>query len=628
MFKEEKIKKWIVILPLLGVIFTSIVLTVFHINKIQTFYNNEFKLIQIQNKQKIKDSIKSKIDIISELVENNFSLDNHYDKKYILNKTQKLLNQINFSGKGYIFAYDFQGNTIAHIKKELIGTNRWSLQHNNKFLVQEMIKGAKKTSAGFFYEYKATINPKTNLPEQKISYIKSLNNINWVIGTGVYLDSLESSIKERERELNDDLISSINKILLISLLVTLLGIIIMMYLSNKIYAIFNKYQNVIVQKNIELEKKVIKRTQDQQSLLELFDKADSILFKWDYNKQKFTYMSKNLMHILGLKVNDLKNNKGLYKDFIHKDDIERFNAEYENTIKNGVNYFEHTPYRIVTRDKKIKWIHDCKLLVRNHNSDLSYLICYMTDITQMKEQENILIEQTKMFALNEMIKNIAHQWRQPLCAISTAASGIKLHNELNILETKTLHEFIDGIIYNSNHLSETINLFDDFSSANKKETKLTIEDLINKNLKLIDCNIKPNEIKVITNIEKDLFFYGNEQELMQVMMHILNNSIDELLKKSYQSKKIIIIETINDKSNLIIKIKDNAGGIEPEYIDRIFEPYFTTKHQSFGAGLDLYISKKIIQDLKGDLTVKNLAFNYEANRYRGALFTIILPLQN
>jgi len=626
MIKEHNIKKWVVILPILGVVFTSIILTTFYISKIQSFYKKEIENTYINNKNHSKQIIKNRINIVRELIDKNFEPDpGEHKREYVINKSKEILNNINFSQEGYIFAYDFKGNTIAHIKKELIGKNRWTLKINNKFIIQEFVQTAKISQNGFFQEYKATVNPKTNLSEEKVSFIQPLKNIDWIIGTGIYIDNIKSTTIKKESSLNNQLFESIKKIILISIGVTLFGIVIMTYISNKIYAIFRRYQHIIIQKNIDLEKKVIKRTEEQNSLLELFNNADTILFKWDYKKDKFTYMSNSIKNILGYDKQKFLQDQTAYKEFIHPDDIKQYNDEYETEMENNTHYFEHSPYRLLTKDKKIKWIHDCKLIVKNNDNDLLYSIGYMTDITKIKNQEDSLINQTKMLALNEMIGNIAHQWRQPLSVISVAASGIKLHNELGILDDENIDTSVSGILKNCNYLSETINNFHELSKPNDEKNIFNIKDIVNKTIHLLHSNIKPNGIDVIIDNDNELNIYANEQKTIQVIMHIVNNSIDELIKKPNGIHKYIFISIVHEHKDIKILIKDNAGGIKNKHLNKIFEPYFTTKHQSQGAGLDLYISQKIIQDMKGTITVENQEFIYEENKFTGALFTINLP---
>ena len=113
-----------------------------------------------------------------------------------------------------------------------------------------------------------------------------------------------------------------------------------------------------------------------------------------------------------------------------------------------------------------------------------------------------------------------------------------------------------------------------------------------------------------------------------MIINILNNSRDELIKKDSNTEKLVFINVSKEKKNLLLEIKDNAGGIPENIIERIFEPYFTTKYQSQGTGIGLYMSSEIIhKSMNGKINVKNITFDYEEKNYTGALFTILIPLE-
>jgi signal transduction histidine kinase len=248
------------------------------------------------------------------------------------------------------------------------------------------------------------------------------------------------------------------------------------------------------------------------------------------------------------------------------------------------------------------------------------------EVEKNYKKNKLLFQQSKMAAMGEMIGNIAHQWRQPLSLITSAASGIKLKKELNILEDKEHRESLDAIIQSANHLSSTIDDFRYFFSPNKNRTTLYSTELFQKIFKLLESEFKSKNIQVIQNIDKlELCTYENE--LIQVIINILNNAKDELLKIEDYDNRYIFIDLYEEDGNMIIKIKDNAGGISESIIDRIFEPYFTTKHKSQGTGIGLYMSEEIIsKHLEGRLSVSNYEKNIEGRKDIGAEFLILLPL--
>ena len=242
------------------------------------------------------------------------------------------------------------------------------------------------------------------------------------------------------------------------------------------------------------------------------------------------------------------------------------------------------------------------------------------------EKNKIIFQQNKMAAIGDMIGNIAHQWRQPLSVITTAASSIKLKKELNILEDEEEKKSLTYIIDASNYLSNTIDDFQYYFSPDKSKNIFNTENLINKLEKLISVEFKENNIYLIKKIEK-LEILNYENEILQVLINIVNNAKDEFKKDDNKLIGYVFIDLYKEDESLIIKIKDNAGGINEEIIDRIFEPYFTTKHQSKGTGIGLYMSEEIIlKHINGTLKVSNEKYTYLDKESFGACFEITIPL--
>ncbi len=245
------------------------------------------------------------------------------------------------------------------------------------------------------------------------------------------------------------------------------------------------------------------------------------------------------------------------------------------------------------------------------------------DITSNKELENNtkkLIETEKLISLGEMIGNIAHQWRQPLSAITSRASSVKMFNSIGSLESSEIDENMDKIIDKSNYLSDTINTFRNFIKSDKSLDNIDIDKAIEESHKIIEIILTDNQIKLINNIEfnKNLKIIGIESELVQVIINIISNAKDILLEKQIINPWVKL-ESYIKNNTFILSIEDNAGGIPDDIISNIFNPYFTTKHQSQGTGLGLHMSYQIIMDtFNGKL--------YAKNTNNGAKFFIELPL--
>ncbi|PLY08172.1 MAG: hypothetical protein C0625_03015 [Arcobacter sp.] len=245
------------------------------------------------------------------------------------------------------------------------------------------------------------------------------------------------------------------------------------------------------------------------------------------------------------------------------------------------------------------------------------------DITELKRKDQLLFQQSKMASMGEMIGNIAHQWRQPLSIISTCASGVKFEKEFAVLSDERLNESMDMIVKNTQYLSKTIDDFRNFFRSDKKIEEFTLEDILNKALLLLNSSLKSHEINIVTKFSDSEFkLKGYPNEFIQVLINIINNSKDAFISNKIENR-YIEIEEINDKNLYRLHIKDNAGGIAPNIIDRIFDPYFTTKHKSKGTGIGLYMSHQIIVDhMKGNIFVKNIEIESPCGLSLGSCFCI------
>ena len=213
------------------------------------------------------------------------------------------------------------------------------------------------------------------------------------------------------------------------------------------------------------------------------------------------------------------------------------------------------------------------------------------EVEENLKKDRLLSQQQKMISMGQMIENIAHQWRQPLSVITTNASGMKLKKQLNDLDDDFFHNAIDSVLNTSKYLSNTIDDFRYFFKPQKEKTIFSLESCIEKTIDLLNANFLERNISIISKID-DVNIFGYETELIQVLINILNNSKDALQTLDNENR-LIFIEVKKDAKKAIIKIKDNAGGINPEVIEKVFEPYFTTKHQAQGLELDFICVGKL-----------------------------------
>ncbi|WP_151029454.1 sensor histidine kinase [Aliarcobacter cibarius] len=201
-----------------------------------------------------------------------------------------------------------------------------------------------------------------------------------------------------------------------------------------------------------------------------------------------------------------------------------------------------------------------------------------------------------------MLDNIAHQWRQPLMKINAIVLNTDRSIELKKYDEKYLQDRLNDISQAVFYMSNTIDTFREFLNPLKIKHIFEIKQTIEKSINVLNTLLKDVDINIT---EKEIYLDAYESEFMQVIISILSNSI-EIFKEREIKEKSININIYENDNNYLINIEDNAGGIKNEIIDKIFEPYFTTKHKSGGTGMGLYISKLIMQtSFKGDIKVQN-----------------------
>ena len=261
-----------------------------------------------------------------------------------------------------------------------------------------------------------------------------------------------------------------------------------------------------------------------------------------------------------------------------------------------------------------------------------YLYAASRDITDRKKAQeelrkrDILIEQqARLVSMGEMIGNIAHQWRQPLSTITTLASGLKFKSEYDQINQEEIIDFTSSIIQQANYLSNTIDNFRNFIKNERLLEKISIKKSLESSCSLLEASLKNNHINLILNIFDDFEVIGNTNELTEAFINLINNCKDVLKEKveNDMDKIVLISSKLLKNDEYLIKVQDSGGGIDEAIIDRIFEPYFTTKHKSQGTGLGLSMVEKIIRERhNGKIIVTNEKFNLNNKEYFGACFYI------
>lgn len=242
------------------------------------------------------------------------------------------------------------------------------------------------------------------------------------------------------------------------------------------------------------------------------------------------------------------------------------------------------------------------------------------EVEKNRQKDQQLIQQSRLASMGEMISMIAHQWRQPLSAISSTVQGLHLKLALKKFDEALFIEKLSDVIRYAQYLSQTIDDFRQFFKPSKAKNKVSLEEVIEKVLDIIRVSLENKRIALNMDYcsNESLMTYANE--LMQVLLNLIKNAEDVLMENKIENPWIKIV-TQKDEHSLILEISDNGGGIPEGVIERIFDPYFSTKNKKDGTGLGLYMSQKIIEEhCGGSLRA--------SNGVEGAIFTITLPRSN
>lgn len=236
-----------------------------------------------------------------------------------------------------------------------------------------------------------------------------------------------------------------------------------------------------------------------------------------------------------------------------------------------------------------------------------YKMVSILDLSELKKNEKILLEQSKLAAMGEMISVIAHQWRQPLSTIGSIITRLKLKYNLKDIDINTYDEKLTLINDHIQYMSNTIDHFRDFLKTDNKKDFIKLDEVFTETYKLVKNNFDEEGISLEINIQEPLEkIYLCKNDLIQIILNILNNSKDAFGTNTVENPLIKINFSQND-SFQIIEIQDNAGGIPLDNINKIFKPYYSTKKKKNGTGLGLYICKMIMEKyLNGDISVDNI----------------------
>ena len=375
--------------------------------------------------------------------------------------------------------------------------------------------------------------------------------------------------------------------------------------------------------------RVIQNTPEYQKIKDRLEYAingtSDGLWDWDLQTDEI-YFSPRWKSMLGYEDDELENKLETWQRLVHPLDLKQALSDIEKSHTDP-NFEYNTIHRLRHKNGSWVWILDRGQTLFDESGKAIRMVGFHTDITkikeyeaQLKEKDEVMIAQSRHAAMGEMMSMIAHQWRQPISVISMEANNVLTDIELESVDTQMLQESMEGILHQVQELSKTIDDFRDFFKPDQEIEETTVEAIVHDALAIVGKSLENNGIRLILHICQETRIKTHAREMMHVFINIINNAKEVLLEKNKEDKKIVIDVKETPKC-YSISICDNAGGVCPSIIEKIFEPYFTTKEQTNGTGLGLYMSKVIVEKhLLGSLGVYNM--------HDGACFEINVPCHN
>ena len=392
---------------------------------------------------------------------------------------------------------------------------------------------------------------------------------------------------------------------------------------------FNSNRMLMMSMNIDERMKLTKELRDVELLTEF---GRIVIFRWENDDNLSVKFVSESINTYGYKVDDFEKNMKFF-DFIYKDDVKQLITVIKKAITNDSNSFTSI-HRVVDINQNIKWVYNRTILIKDDNGKVVEFYGYLNDITKLKmneeelkekvklqlekniEKDRLLVQQNKLASMGEMLGNIAHQWRQPLNNINLLVYFIR--DSYGKISQNELNETIQDVKLQIDYMSQTIDDFRNFYKPSKERKVFNIKESIIQSSKIVIASLEKYGIKL--NVSGELIeIESYENEFEQVIVNILSNAIDAKIVKSKKNsfEARIDVNVFKKEEEIIVSIFNNCGNIDEQIIERIFEPYFTTKFENQGTGIGLYMTKVIIE--------KNMNGKIEAiNKNDGVEFIIKL----
>lgn len=299
-----------------------------------------------------------------------------------------------------------------------------------------------------------------------------------------------------------------------------------------------------------------------------------------------------------------------FLDAVHPDDRDMVNHTYLQSLEDKQPY--SIDHRLKMADGRIKYVHEECVSLFNENGGPISSTGTVQDITEQvllrqesDKKQKMLLQQSKMAQMGEMLSSIAHQWKQPLAQVNSVLLEMENTYDQKQLTRDYFHQRLDKIETLTTHMAETIEDFRNFFEPDKSKEVFDANEAVEELLSLLDTIMADEKIELKVTVDQQLKIHTYKQELIQVLLILINNARDALLEEAIE-QPVIAINAHEESGKVCFEVEDNAKGVPDTIIERIFEPYFTTKEFRGGTGLGLYLAKLIIENsMQGELQVES-----------------------
>jgi signal transduction histidine kinase len=318
-----------------------------------------------------------------------------------------------------------------------------------------------------------------------------------------------------------------------------------------------------------------------------------------------------------------------YENFllcIHPEDREKVNKSYLQSLKSQEEY--SIAHRLLMPDGRIKYVKEHCETSFNEEGEGLISIGTIQDVSAeylaneaLRNKDEMLFKQSRLAQMGEMLSMIAHQWRQPLSAMSAKTNTLIFKNKMERYDSDDFEKGLFQIAEYTQHLSEKIDDFRDFFKQDKLQEESTCEEILDSVWEIIFPSFNEHRITLSKGDMCDVLVPMYTNEIRQVVLNILKNAEDALVENKIEYPFVSVTCVLGEYENILLSIEDNAGGIDEVIIETLFDPYVTTKQDKDGTGLGLYMSKIMIEEHGGGILSAQ-------NTLKGSIFSISLPLHS